>query len=75
MNAKTLKMIRRYAKLRGKKDPRLNADVLTSIYETASSESQKDFKAEMELYFRAIDEGRIEPGDSIIHISLTDIKD
>lgn len=75
MNQKTEKMIRRYARLRGKNELAINAKLLKQIYIKAEPELQKLYKEEMQNYFDAIDQNRIKPGDSYLHSILSVVSD
>lgn len=70
MNDKTVKMIRKYARLRGKNEVALNEKLLKRVYENASLENQKLYRTEMEDYFKAIDQKLIKPGDSYLYSIL-----
>lgn len=66
MNSKLAKKIRKYAKLRGAKDKRLNIKTLRIAYDNADAETQKKYRDEMDRYFKAVESGKIEAGDSLI---------
>jgi len=68
MNAKTVKMIRKYTKLRGKNDFRINIKTLSTVFRNASPSWQEVFKKEMKEYFEAVESGQIEPGQSILSV-------
>jgi len=68
MNAKTHKMIRKYARLRGRGEKAINADLLTKIYQKSDDKKRELFKKEMADYFSAIDAGQIQAGQSLLHI-------
>jgi len=62
-----LKKIRKYAKLRGIYEPALNYKTLKKIYVDADSHRRGIFDKEMNVYFKAIDDKKIEKGQSILH--------
>lgn len=68
MNAKTHKMIRKYARLRGKGEKAINPDLLTKIYYKSDDKKRELFKKEMIDYFNAIDAGLIQQGQSLLHV-------
>jgi len=70
INQKTAKMIRKYAKLRGKNQIEINEKTLRLAWDHASPQKQAFYKKEMQEYFRAVDEGRIKPGESILLSAL-----
>lgn len=61
MNQKTAKLLRKYRKYRGK--GMLNIRILKNTFEKADSKMQKEYMSEINSYIRAVDEGRIHPGD------------
>ena len=62
-----LKKIRKYAKLRGIYEPALNYKTLKKIYVGANDHMKGIFDKEMNVYFKAIDDKKIEKGQSILH--------
>jgi len=62
-----LKKIRKYAKLRGIYEPALNYKTLKKIYMSADDHTKGIFDKEMNVYFKAIDDKKIEKGQSILH--------
>lgn len=70
INAKSSKMIRKYARLRGKTDPRITEKILSDFFKRSSKEKQQFFRKEMQEYFDAIDSGRIKAGQSLLHAAL-----
>lgn len=65
INTKTLKMIKKFAKLRGEGNPSLKEDILIEVFEKANSFERKKFKKEMQEYFRVIDKGLIKAGQPV----------
>ena len=61
-------MIRKYARLRGKGEKAINADLLTKIYYKADDKKKELFKKEMTDYFNALDGGLIQQGQSLLHV-------
>lgn len=66
----SLKRIRKYAKLRGGNEPALNYKTLKKAYTNASETSRKLYDIEMKQYFKAIEDKKIEKGQSILHVLL-----
>ncbi len=67
MNVKTLKRIRKYAKLRGEGNPGLNEHTLITAYNRADEKMRAQFDKEMNAYFEAIERETVKPGESIFH--------
>lgn len=61
MNQKTAKLLRKYRQYRGK--GMLNIRILKNTFEKADTQMQKEYIKEISGYIRAVDEGRINPGD------------
>lgn len=66
INQKLAKKIRRYVRLRGANDPRLNEKVFKKAYERSSPQLRQHHEKEMDDYFIAIEEKRVIPGNSIL---------
>lgn len=77
LNVKKLKKIRRFGKLRFANDPKMSVSlhrdkILFAIYEKAGEDKRKQLDSEMDVYFRAIESGRLKPGDSLLKLSLSE---
>jgi len=71
---KKLKEIKKYGRLRFANELRYNERTFVKIYMKASPEKQKLFDDEMQTYFKAIENGEIQPGDSILKSFFGDSK-
>jgi len=70
MNIKLLKTLRKYARLRGAGEPALSEKNLRRVYENAAPSMQEYYRKEMSAYFKAIDAGSIDPGESMLYAVL-----
>jgi hypothetical protein len=59
---KIVNLINKYAKYRGELDKRLSADLLLEVYLAASPEDRRKYVKEMNVYIKAVDEGKISKG-------------
>lgn len=72
MNVKTLKKIKRYGKLRFKGNEKYNEDIFVNIYKNANKDLQEQYDKEIDKYLDAIKNKRLEPGQSVLKLFLTD---
>lgn len=63
-----LRRIRKYAKLRGGSEPALNYKTLKKIYVGSNDNKRKLYDKEMNQYFKAIEDKKVEKGQSILHM-------
>lgn len=70
INTKKLKRIRRFGRLRFAGDIRYQEKVLLDIYEKADPYTRTQLDDEMEMYFEAINNGKLKPGDSILKLAV-----
>lgn len=72
MNAKFEKKLRKYAQLRGAKyeDNRFNVKLMKKIYLRADEDLRKQYREEIDNYIQAVDDGRIEAGESLIQAAF-----
>jgi hypothetical protein len=64
------KRIKKYSKLRGDGNPGLSYKILKSVYISANDDKRKEFDREMSQYFKAIEDKKIEKGQSILHMIM-----
>jgi hypothetical protein len=64
----TLKQIRKYAKLRAGNEPALRYKILKRVYVEASDTNRKLYDKEISQYIKAIQDKKIEKGQSILHL-------
>jgi hypothetical protein len=70
LNIKKLKKIKRFGRLRFFGDFRYCEKVLIKIYEHADEGKRKQLDGEMDTYFKALKEGKLKPGESLLKLAV-----
>lgn len=66
----TIEKIKKYAKLRGATDQRLQEDILIEVYTNANNRERSTYIKEMNLYIDAVESGKIQAGQPIVLATL-----
>lgn len=70
MNEKTVKKIRKYAKMRATKDARYTPEAFLKVYKRASKRERDIFLAEVDNYIEAVNQEYIEAGDPLPSVEI-----